>query len=310
MASRSTQVAALTAALALALTGRASASHGPADRAATDPCNGRPGIFTVNNIVNDEVSLGVTNRHALLKASGHLFLILGNLPASVKSIDFKFGVADSDWGLHSGLNPAQRSAITAKEDATRDADSDLWLGNQALIPIPTDVVPDGNYVATLSALDAAGNELAKLCVDAIVDNDQSAAAAAASNLPAGSEASEVKGGFGYAPQPIVYRPAREPNGYASSYSDDELRIEFAEALTRVTVERKSGSGHAAVPLKSDDFRRPHSLAGGRTDGTPAESASERVWGPGYLADVPPGSTIRIVATDAAGKTYNSGEFKV
>jgi hypothetical protein len=106
----------------------------------------------------------------------------------------------------------------------------------------------------------------------------------------------------------------------AGYAAKDLRIEFVESLTTVKVEReetdpvdpalKVWTDYTGL-LASDDFTRTHFVAGGRMDGTPAESqGNEKVWGPGYKfpftalgADALPNERLRVTGTDAAGKAF-------
>ncbi|HEV3474877.1 MAG TPA: hypothetical protein VG602_05900 [Actinomycetota bacterium] len=307
------------------------ASHGPT-RSGADPCNGT-NAFNVNNVITRDVTDaiaaqnpaavqgdGTLNRtlisHALFNAAGHVVIQVRETTTPLARVAFGFSATNSGWNRDSTNHPGYLTAIDASEQATRDADSDLVVGNTFLFFIPTDVVPDGNYVARFQGFDAAGTELGRVCVDAIVQNGQGADAAFRANTDPAHEPTEPRTGYGYSPQPVVWFPAGEAaDAQKAGYGAKELRIEFGEKLAGVKVERFEGTAFVdrTAALAADDFRRPHFLAGGRLDGSGAESsavANEKVWGPGYKLDFSaltgealPGERLRITATDLSGRTF-------
>jgi hypothetical protein len=323
----------------VAVAGVADANHGPS-RAGTDPCNGT-NAFDINNVITRDLVSSVAGQnpgsvnpdgsidrtkitHSLQLSSGHVALQLredaGAAPYA--RVTFEFAATDPAFAGNSTNHPAFLTAAEAREDPARDADSDLLVGGTFLINIPTDVVPDGNYVARLRAFDAAGAELGRVCTDAIVSNGQDAQEALRANTdPAYEPAESTAPGYGFTPQPVLWFPAGEPvTAQQAGYGAKELRIEFVESLTDVKVEReetdpvdpllKVWTDYTAL-LADDNFTRTHFIAGGRMDGTPLEpQGNEKVWGPGYKLDFSglgaealPNERLRVSGTDAAGKSF-------
>ena len=325
-------VAILTIGLVTVLSLPGSARHGPT-RSGGDPCNGT-NAFNVNNVITRDVTDAIAAQnpaavqsdgsigrtlvtHALFNAGGHVVIQARETTTPIARVAFGFSATNDGWNGNSTNHPAYLTAIDAQEQTTRDADSDLYVGGTFVFFIPTDVVPDGNYVARFQAFDAANTEIGRVCVDAIVRNGQGADAAFKANTDPAHEGTEPAAGYGYTPQPVVWFPAGEPaDAQKAGYGAKELRIEFGEALRPgLKVERFEGTAFVdrTAALVADDFRRPHFLAGGRLDSTGAEStqvANEKVWGPGYKFDFAPlnagsltSERLRITATDQSGKTF-------
>ncbi|MGH2736672.1 MAG: hypothetical protein ACRDKZ_13915 [Actinomycetota bacterium] len=314
----------------------AAAGHGP-ERAGTDPCNGTD-AFNLNNVVSTDVVAGIAEQnpealnadgtldrtqitHALLEASGHVALQVRASGTPFGRVAFEFSGTDSAWTGDSTTHPAYLTAIEAREDPARDIDGDLVVGGTHLFFIPTDVVPDGNYVARLRAFDDAGAELGRLCLDAIVANGQGGPEAAQANGDPSYEPLE-DAGQGFAPQPVVWFPAGEAAAQQGGYGINELRIEFAEELAPGSLKLEREEIDPANPaamtwidytslLSSDDLARPHFLAGGRMDETPLEAlANNKVWGPGFKfpmsslpAEALPNERVRVSAQDASGRPF-------
>lgn len=308
------------------------ASHGPT-RSGGDPCNGT-NAFNINNVITRDVTDAIAAQnpaavqpdgsiartlvgHALFNAAGHLAIQVRSTTTPLSRVAFGFSATDSGWTGNSTNHPGYLTAIDASEQTARDLDSDLVVGNTFVFFIPTDVVPDGNYVARFQGFDASNTEVGRVCVDAIVRNGQGADAAFRANTDPAHEPTEPASGYGYTPQPIVWFPAGEPSAdQQAGYGPKELRIEFAERLQPgLKVERREGTVWAdrTASLAAADVSRPHFVAGGRLDGSGAESspvANEKTWGPGYKLDLAaltgealPGETLRITATDLSGRTF-------
>jgi hypothetical protein len=312
--------------------GPAAASHGPT-RTGTDPCNGTD-AFDINNVITRDVvdTIAAQNpgsvrpdgtidrtkiTHALLQASGHLAVQIREKTGSpLDRVSFEFSRADGTWTLNSTNHPGYLTAIDAREDPARDIDSDLVAGRTFVFFIPTDVVSDGTYVARFRGFTAAGAEVGRICVDALVANGQDPAGAARANTDPAYEPTEAGAGYGYTPQPVVWFPAAEPSAVQQAgYGPQALRIEFAERLSAgsLRVERDEAGiwvNYTSL-LAPADVRRPHFVAGGRFDGSGGEGlANEKTWGPGYRFpfDQLPGSTLpserlRISSQDVAGKSF-------
>jgi hypothetical protein len=308
------------------------ASHGPT-RSGGDACNGT-NAFNINNVITRDVTDAIAAQnpaavqpdgsigrtlvsHALFSAAGHVAIQVRSTTTPLSRVAFGFSATDSGWTGNSTNHPGYLTAIDASEQTARDLDSDLVVGNTFVFFIPTDVVPDGNYVARFQGFDASNTEVGRVCVDAIVRNGQGADAALRANTDPAHEPTEPGSGYGYTPQPIVWFPAGEPSAdQQAGYGPKELRIEFAERLQpSLKVERREGTvwANRTASLVAADVSRPHFLAGGRLDGTGAESspvANEKVWGPGYKLDFAaltgealPSETLRITATDLSGRTF-------
>jgi hypothetical protein len=316
----------------------ADANHGPT-RTGSDPCNGTA-AFDINNVltrdlvdaaasqnpgsVNPDGSIdGTQITHSSILSSGHVAIQIRPDPgASYARVTFEFAAADQGWALNSTNHPGYLTAAEAREDPARDADSDPVVGGTFVFFVPTDVVSDGNYVARLRAFAADGSELGRVCTDAVVSNGQGGQGAVQANTDPGYEPSENSAaGVGFTPQPLLWFPAAEPSAaQQAGYGAKELRVEFPEALTAVSVEREETSPvDPAVKvwvdytslLVPDDYARPHFLAGGRLDATGAESrGNEKVWGPGYRfafsgldLETLQGERLRVSAQDGAGKSF-------
>jgi hypothetical protein len=308
------------------------ASHGPT-RSGADACNGT-NAFNVNNVITRDVTDAIAaqnpaavqgdgsiNRtlvgHALFNAAGHVAIQVRSTTTPLSRVAFGFSATDPNWTGNSSNHPGYLTAIDASEQPARDLDSDLVVGGTFVFFIPTDVVPDGNYVARFQGFDASNTEVGRVCVDAIVRNGQGADAAVRANTDPAHEPTEPASGYGYSPQPIVWFPAGEASAdQQAGYGPKELRIEFAERLgAGLKVERREGTVWAdrTASLVAADVSRPHFLAGGRLDGSGAESspiANEKTWGPGFrlafgtlAGEALPAETLRITATDLSGRTF-------
>jgi hypothetical protein len=326
---RAVKILAVTCVVLIAVP--AFANHGPPPRSPNDPCNGTAAFNTDNVVTREVVDMiasqnggSTTNAtHALLPASGHVALQVRETTVPLSEVEFRFAPTDSGWSRDSTNHPGYLTAIEANENATRDADGDLVLGKTFVFFIPTDVVPDGNYVAQLRAIGADGSTVVgTVCVDSIVSNGQGLQQALDANRVAAYEPIEsTAADVGFKPQPVAWFPAAEPSAaQQAGYGTRVLRVEFVEQLSAVKVEReevdplnpalKIWVDHTAR-LVPDDFSRPHFLAGGRMDETPLEGfANQKVWGPGYkfsFDGLPslalPNERLRVTATDVAGKTF-------
>jgi hypothetical protein len=288
--------------LALVPAGAALASHGPT-RQGTDACNGTD-AFDINNVITTEVvdkiaaqnpgarrPDGTVDRtqitHALLNASGHALLQVREKPGfPLSRVAFEFSGTNSSWSANSTNHPGFLTAIDAQENPTADQDSDLVLGKTFSFFIPTDVVPDGNYVARLRAFRADGSEAGRLCLDAVVSNGQDAAAAFRANTDPAYEPSEnASSAFGFVPQPVAWFPAAEPSpSQQGSYGAKDLRIEFAEQVSGVKVEREQ------------DLPTPTGLAG-----TAATTGGSLATGTYFY---------KVTALNSTGETVPSSEISV
>lgn len=318
--------------MVILLPGPAAASHGPT-RAGTDACNGTDG-FDLNNVITRDVvdtiaaqnpgsvrADGTIDRtkitHALLQASGHVAVqVREKAGFPLDRVSFEFSRTEGSWTLNSTNHPAYLTAIDAREDPARDIDSDLVVGRTFAFLIPTDVVSDGTYVARFRGFTAAGAEVGRICVEALVANGQDAPASARANTEPTYEPQEAGAGFGFAPQPVLWFPAAEPSAaQQGGYGPNALRIEFVERVAAGTLVVQRDEAGVSVNYTSllapADLRRPHFVAGGRFDGSGGEGlANEKTWGPGYRfpLDQLPGATmpserLRISAQDAAGKSF-------
>lgn len=330
-------LALLPLAVLLALVAPAAANHGP-ERAGDDPCNGSD-AFGYENFVSRDLVDGVVAqnpgarrpdgtidrtriRHAHLVLSGHLVAQLRSKDGHpIERATIEVNGADAFWSSDSTNHAGYVQAAEAREDPSRDADSDGVVGGRFVFAPATDIFPDGNMVARVRAYGPDGAELGRLCIDATLANGLDMQGAVRANTDPGFEPAPVPTAAPY-PQPIAWFPAGEPSEVQrAGYAPKTLRLEFTNPLHRLVVERRERDRRGrkrwidrSARLTRDDFERTHSITGRSVDGGPLEGipllTNKRVLGPGYrfpFAGLPrerlPSERLRVRARDHAGRRF-------